>query len=106
MAATSQFLCTLRPTRLAMLTEGPTDAETDTIDRHFAYLSGLADRGILVLAGRTLDANEQSRGIAIFNADDEDHARRLVEEDPAIVDRVMVATIQPFRVAIRGAAHD
>lgn len=100
MPDTPQFLCTLRPTRLAMVTDGPTDAEARTIERHFAYLSRLADDGILLLAGRTLDDNDQTHGIAILTAEDEDHANRLVNDDPAIVDGVMTATIQPFRVAI------
>jgi uncharacterized protein YciI len=109
MPDTPQFLCTLRPTRLAMLTDGPTDAEADTIRRHFAYLSGLAEKGILVLAGRTLDDNDQTRGIAIFNAESEDHVRRLVDDDPAVAEGVMTPTIQPFRVAIhsrKAASND
>ena len=97
-----KFLCTLRPTRLTMLTEGPTPEEIDTVARHFAYFTALAQRGDLVLAGRTLEDNDQTRGIAIYCADDADHARRLVSEDPAVAEGVMTATIQPFRVAVQG----
>lgn len=100
MDARPQFLCTLRPTRLGMVTEGPTPKEADTISRHFAYLSDLAERGIVVLAGRTLEDSDETHGIVIFHADDQDDAARIVNADPAVGEGVMRATIQPFRVAI------
>lgn len=53
------FLYTLRPARLAMLTEGPTAEEQGLAGQHWMYSQELLSRGILFFAGRTMtgDAN-------------------------------------------------
>ena len=54
-----------------MLTDGGTEAETLQVGHHFAYLKALAAKGVVLLAGRTLNADPSSFGIVIFLADDE-----------------------------------
>ena len=49
------FLYVTRATRLGMLTEGPTASEAEAIERYFRYLVGPAERGQVLLAGRTLE---------------------------------------------------
>ena len=39
----SQWLYTLRPTRLEMVTEGPTEAESAALSEHGAYLARLVE---------------------------------------------------------------
>ncbi|MBY0111752.1 MAG: YciI family protein [Phycisphaerales bacterium] len=94
------FLLILRATRLEMLTQGPTDAERETIAAHFAYLTKLQADGTLSLAGRTTNSDERTLGIAIFQAADEAAARALVAADPCVTRGVMSAELLPFRVAI------
>jgi uncharacterized protein YciI len=54
MSDVTEFLYKIQPTRLEMLTEGPTAEEAAIVSQHFAYLKGLTEEGSVVLAGRTL----------------------------------------------------
>ena len=69
MPESGQYLYLIQPTRMAMLTDGPTPQEDETVSRHFDYLKALADRGIIILAGRILNTDESSFGIVIFKAE-------------------------------------
>lgn len=95
-----QFLYRIQPTRPAMLTEGPTDEEAAIVGEHFAYLQGLTAQGTVILAGRTLNTDESSFGIVIFNAETEEAAEAIVQGDPAVRGGVMAATVFPYRVAL------
>src|SRR5512134_1853245 len=66
-----QFIYVLKPTRLGMLTEGPTPAEASTVSRHFAYFKDLTEKGVMILMGRTQNDDESTFGIAVFEAEDE-----------------------------------
>lgn len=59
----NQYLYRLEPVRLGTLTQGPTEHEAAIIGDHFAYLERLASRGIVLMAGRTLAADENTFGI-------------------------------------------
>ena len=95
-----QFIYRIQPVRREHLSGGATPDEEATVERHFAYLQGLAARGVVLLAGRTLTADTASFGIIIFEAEDEAAARRLVDEDPAVAARVFRAELFPFRIAL------
>jgi uncharacterized protein YciI len=95
-----EYLYRIQPTRLEMLTDGPTPEEAARVSEHFAYLKRLAEEGVVVLAGRTLSADEDNFGIVIFRAADESAARRIMEEDPAVRGGVMRATLFPYRIAL------
>jgi uncharacterized protein len=95
-----QFLFIYRPTRPAMLTQGPIDAERRAIVDHFAHLVALRQRGDLVLAGRTLDDGPTTLGVAVLHADSPEHARALADADPVVARGVMTVEVRPFRVAI------
>lgn len=96
----NQWLYVLKPTRLEMLTEGATDYESETVSRHFAYLQGLTKQGVMILVGRTQNADENTIGLAIFEAEDESAARKIMESDPAIVGGVMRADLYPYKIAL------
>src|SRR5215510_4233506 len=64
-----QWLYHLKPTRLGMLTEGPTIEEATTVTKHFAYLEDLTEQGVMILMGRTQNSDESTFGIAVFEAD-------------------------------------
>ena len=104
MSAIDQFIYTIRPTRLEMLTEGPTAEETEIVSQHFEHLKTLAEKGIVVLAGRTQTADERTFGVVILNAATHDEAQDLVASDPAVREGVMGAELYPFRVAVMASA--
>lgn len=99
----SDFLYLIRPTRPEMLTERMTEAEADAVAAHFEYLQGLADGGVVRLAGRTLETGARTFGLVVFTAASETEARRLVDQDPAVRERVMTAELFPFKIAIDGS---
>ncbi|MEM7305882.1 MAG: YciI family protein [Planctomycetota bacterium] len=94
-----QFLYLLKPTRLGMLTEGPSDEESVALGRHVDYLARLVDEGTAILFGRTQTADESTFGLVIFEAEDEPAARRVMEADPCVEEGVMTAQLFPYRVA-------
>ena len=95
-----QFLYRLEPTRVAMLTEGPTEREARIVGEHFAYLQQLLTAGTLLMAGRTTNSDERTFGIAILVAESEAKARELMQNDPAVKNGVMRAELFPYRVAL------
>lgn len=95
-----QFLYKIQPTRLAMLAEGPTEAEAAIVGQHFDYLKKLNEQGIVLLAGRTLNTDESSFGIVIFVAESEAAAQTIVANDPAVRQGVMRAELYPYRIAL------
>lgn len=84
----NQYLYRIQPTRPAMLTE------------HFTYLQTLNTQGIVLLAGRTLNTDITSFGIVIFEAENDESARQVMENDPAVCQGVMKAELFPYRVAL------
>ena len=98
-----QFLYHLTPIRLGMVTEGPTSEEAEIVSRHFAYLKDLTERGVMILVGRTQNNDEKTFGIAIFEAEDDSAARRIMESDPAVSGGVMRAELYPYQVALMRA---
>jgi uncharacterized protein YciI len=100
MSDSQQYLYLIQPTRMAMLTDGPTPHEHETVSRHFDYLKTLVERGIVILAGRTLNTDESSFGIVIFEAESEEEARAIMINDPAVQAGVMRAKLFPYRIAL------
>ena len=97
-----QFIYTVLPVRSEMLSEGLTEKEEGTLKAHFEYLSGLKDAGTVKLAGRTTQEDANTFGVVILLAEDEEAARRIMANDPAVKDGVMAAKIYPFRIALMG----
>lgn len=83
-----------------MLSDGPTVEEEAAVADHFAYLQRLTDENVVILAGRTLNTDASSFGIIVFRAEDEHAARTIVDNDPAVRQRVMRAELFPYRIAL------
>ncbi len=96
----NQWIYVLKVTRLEMLTESPTPEEDAIVSQHFAYLKDLTEKGVMILMGRTQNNDKSTFGIAIFEAENEEVARTIMENDPAVVGDVMRATLYPYRVAL------
>ena len=105
MSDTNQYLYIIQPKRLGMLTEEPTSHQHETMGKHFAFLQQLTEQGILILAGRTLNNNVDTLGIAIINALSEEEACKTVDNDPAVSQGVMNARLYPYRVAFISEAN-
>ncbi len=71
------------------------------LGRHFARFQDAAKSGQLILAGRTSEPGDKTFGIAIFEAPDEDAARKFMQEDPAVAGGLMTAELHPFGVVLQ-----
>lgn len=95
-----QFLTILKPTRVEMLTEGPTAFEEKVVSAHFDYLEAKLKEGIVIMAGRTLTEDQNTFGIVFFRALDLQSALELTNHDPVIIQGVMRAEVLPFRISL------
>jgi uncharacterized protein YciI len=101
MVESQQYIYVIKPSRLGMLTDGPSAYEEDIVARHFSYLEALANEGIVILAGRTQTSDDSAFGVVILNAGSEREARERMEADPAVEGGVMRAKLFPFRIALK-----
>lgn len=82
--------------------ENWTENTNEIIGRHFNYLKVLNEKGIAVLVGKSdyeID-NPENFGMCIFNAENHEAAKNLMNNDPCIVNEVMYAKLHPFRVVL------
>ena len=77
------------------------DEDRKTVGTHFAHLKAATAEGKVVLAGRTLESGSRTFGLVIFEAADEDAARKFMTSDPAVVGKVMTAELHPYQVALQ-----
>jgi uncharacterized protein YciI len=75
-----------------------TDEEQAAWGVHFERLQRMLADGTLIMAGPTL--GEVNTGIAVIEAPDEQTARRIMEEDPAIAGGFATGELRPFRVSL------
>jgi uncharacterized protein YciI len=78
-----------------------TKEDTALLQRHFVRFQDAAKSGQLILAGRTSEPGDKTFGIAIFEASDEDAARKFMQDDPAVAGGLMTAELHPFAVALQ-----
>ena len=79
-----------------------TDETNKIIGEHFNYLKTLHERGVMKLVGKTnyeID-NDENRGYAIFEAESDEQANEIMNNDPCIVKEVMTAKLHPFNIAL------
>ena len=75
-----------------------TEEEQAVWGTHFARLQRLLAEGVMILVGPTL--GRINTGIAVFEAPDEESARRIMDEDPAIASGIARGELRPFRVSL------
>lgn len=100
MSKSKQFIYVLKLVPYLYDENNWTDKEEEIVDRHFKYLQELLSDGKLVLAGRTLNNNETTFGIVIFEAETEEEAQNIMKSDPAVAAEIMTAELHPYRVAL------
>lgn len=100
MSKRGTYIYVVRPPRPTFV-EDATEAETATISRHFSYAEDLVTSGLGVLVGRT-EGGEF--GVVIFEAESEEKAREIANNDPAVLEKLFTADLYPFRVALQRTA--
>jgi len=81
-----------------------TEEEQQVWGVHFERLKRLLADGTMILVGPTL--GPVNTGIAVFEAPDEDAARTLMEEDPAISSGIARGELRPFVVSLLRGRDD
>lgn len=92
-----EWICFLHPPRDDFAAT-MSDEEKAVWAQHFERLRGLLDEGTVILVGPTL--GRVNTGISIFEADDEQAARRIMEEDPVVAGGFARGELRPFRVSL------
>jgi uncharacterized protein YciI len=96
-----QFIYVLRLVPRLYADSAWTKEDNAALQRHFVRFQQAAKSGQLILAGRTSEPGDKTFGIAIFEAADEDAARKFMQEDPAVAGGLMTAELHPFAVALQ-----
>lgn len=102
MGALQTYLYKIQPVRPGMLLDGGTEVEQGVISEHAQYLKAQVDQGIGQIVGRTTNTDYTSFGLMIFQAESDEHAQEILDNDPAIAQRVMRGEVYPFRVVFNG----
>jgi uncharacterized protein YciI len=92
------YLLTFEPTR-KNFSSGSTDEEKAIINQHFFYLKNLLDTGVLIFAGRTDESSPL--GIVIIETKTEQSAENILNNDPAIVNKVFRGQVKKFRLSLK-----
>ncbi len=76
--------------------------EMGIVGEHFQRLVKMKDDGIVILAGRTEyeTNNPDMMGLVIFYAANEEEAKKIMMEDPAVKNNIMLAKVHPYGVAV------
>jgi len=96
-----QFIYVLRLVPRLHADSAWTKEDNVALGRHFTRFQDAAKSGQLILAGRTSEPGDKTFGIAIFEAPDENAARKFMQEDPAVAGGLMTAELHPFAVALQ-----
>jgi uncharacterized protein YciI len=100
-AKPKQFIYVLRLVPRLYAESAWTKEDEDVLKRHFTRFQEAIESGQLILGGRTSESGDKTFGIAIFEAPDEDAARKFMQEDPAVAGGLMTAELHPFAVALQ-----
>jgi len=74
--------------------------EMAALRRHVEYLRKLADQGVLILGGHTLNHDESAFGIVIFRADSEATASAIMDADPLVRAHIVTVAVFPFEALL------
>jgi uncharacterized protein len=77
--------------------DAPSPVEEVVMEEHFEYLKEAATQGVVLLAGPCLD---ETFGVVVFTADNDDAAQVFMFNDPAVNSNVMMAELHPMRISL------
>jgi uncharacterized protein len=95
-----QFLYKLKLIPELLDEENWTEKENNLVHEHFKVLQGLLKENKLIMAGKTDNLDESTFGIVILQVDNEETARTIMENDPAVKGGIMTAVLYPYSVAL------
>lgn len=95
-----QFLYQLKLIPTLLDESNWTEKENEIVQQHFKALQNLQIEGKLIMAGRTLNMDPTGFGIVILELESEEEAQTLMENDPAVKEGIMRATLYPYHVAL------
>lgn len=94
-----QYIYTVQVSRLGMLTS-PTEEESEITGQHLAYMSQLFDDSIAIFGGALGVRDSRHFGLVIFQAEDDEAAKAILHNDPAVKSRIMRGRWFPFRMSL------
>jgi uncharacterized protein YciI len=96
-----QFIYVLKLIPRLLSEKNWTEQDGNIVGKHFRRLQKLHKEGKVILAGRTLNEADASQfGIVVLEAESPEEARKLMEEDDAVKEKIMTAQLFPFSVAL------
>jgi uncharacterized protein len=95
-----QFLYQLKLIPRLLEEKNWTEEDNVIVAEHFDRLQMLTEKKIVILAGRTLNMDEEGFGIVIFEANNHSEAISFMNEDPAIAKGIMTGKLFPYKVAL------
>jgi len=93
-----EYIYLIHPVRHGFF-DSPTAEEDTIMEEHFQYLKKASKKGIVLLAGPCTD---ETFGLAIFRAENEQAASAFMFNDPSVKANVMMAELHPFRASVIG----
>jgi uncharacterized protein YciI len=102
MSEKKQYIYTMEPVDPAKAASRDTwtDYDKESFDLHFARLEQAKADGVLVLAGRSQDADGTGPAIVIFEAESDEEAQRFFEAEPFLARGFVRGTLHPFRIVM------
>ena len=94
------FVYTLILEDRLFIEENWTQKDEAIIGRHFKHLVDLEKEGVLVMAGKTSNLNPDTKGFVFFQAESEEKATSIMNNDPAIKEGIMTGTLQEYDIAL------
>ncbi len=79
-----------------------TDDDKNIVSLHFQYLKDLTEKGIVFLAGRTVNEpmGDDDFGIVILETDTFEEANSIMKDDPSVKGKIMHAKLYEFSLAL------
>jgi uncharacterized protein YciI len=100
----NQYVYTVQVSRLGMLKD-PTAHERNIAGQHLTYMGDLFDDGVAIFGGAVGVRDSRHKGVVIYQAEDDDAAKAVLHNDPAVKSRIMRGRWFPFRLSLwNGAA--
>lgn len=96
-----QFLVIKKPRK--DFVETMTEVEAEIMSKHFLYLKEKLKEGKLIMAGPVTTGDF---GLSVVEAETEEEAHEIVNNDPAVLSGIMTPTIYPYRVSLLRGRDD
>lgn len=77
-----------------------TKEDENIVGEHFNKLKENTLEGKVILAGRTLNTDEDSFGIVIFEAENDEEDNNFMNNEPAVKKGIMTAKVYPYKIAL------